>query len=313
MKFINSSNWFGLLLLSLTANAQTANHLQYFGYFGSAGQGDGKGNYISEVKDHSNVVWIWGTDDVEKLKQAHDAGLSVVLDVNRIFFDDKTLFLKSNYQRYWDEYAQQIRPYISSIIAFSPIDEPYCQGRHHQIISTQMEEQLRLVGATVKASFPWISLALILTSSDVEDLWGEFPAHLIPANYDWVGFDCYGSWGHCFGHSIPWYLKIVKRHLLSHQSLFLIPEGAIPKPKTDAVSESKQNEIAERADQYFQLALQETRVIGLFPWQFQDADDTDYITGHINQYIGSGSMPIVLDRFKTIGKAIVNHTAVVPQ
>ena len=99
--------------------------------------------------------------------------------------------------------------FISDIAAFYPIDEPNVVARVKYSIKhpngpaptpeellpyeEKIAADLELVGAAIKRSFPDIPIAVIF---------GATNRPIIPKNFDWVGFDCYGYFGNCGGLSI---------------------------------------------------------------------------------------------------------------
>jgi hypothetical protein len=273
--------------------------LKKFGYWGSSFRSP-PGDQTPEVASHSNLTFIhdaaWfnpgsgGVDasrDLSRLQTAASHGVKAVLVLRGLFFD-ATSQLLPNYQANWNTYAAAVAPQKAHIAAFYPIDEP--------VLTAQMRNALATVNAAISAKFPDIPIAVTFNHAQVT------PSMVIPAGFDWLGFDCYGDWDNCAGHSIPWYLSTLKSKLTTGQKLFLLPDVAIPsaKPPEPAPSLQKQLTIVNRFDRYYALALNEPRVIGLVPFLWQrlprPAPQWDWW--------GADSMPVIREKIVQIGRCI---------
>jgi hypothetical protein len=225
---------------------------------------------------------------VALLLNAASLGVKGVLVLRGLFFHDATSQLLPNYQANWNTYAAAVAPHKAHIAAFYPIDEPDS--------TAQMRNALATVNAAISAKFPEIPIAVTFNHSRVR------PNLVIPAGFDWVGFDCYGPWDNCAGHPIPWYLSTLKSKLTTGQKLFLLPDVAIPsaKPPEPAPSLQKQLTIVNRIDRYYALALNEPRVIGLVPflWQRLEGEEGEW------DWWGADSMPIIRAKIEQIGRCI---------
>lgn len=276
--------------------------LTRFGYWGSAFV---YGDYTHEVASHTNLSFVsvsgWkmpgpggvdASDDVARLQNAARYGVKAVLVIPGIFFQDKSYRLLPNYQANWNAYAAAVAPYKASIAAFYPLDEPF--SKLDSVPKNQMVNALTKVNAAISATFPQIPIAVTFNHAEVTS------SLVIPAGYDWVGFDCYGPWDNCAGHPIPWYLSTLKSKLTTGQKLFLLPDVAIPAPKDQLPSLQEQFTLANRIDRYYALALKEPRVIGLFPFLWQR------LLGQPNEWdwAGAREMPLIKAKIQAIGRCI---------
>jgi F5/8 type C domain len=272
--------------------------LTRFGYWGSSFRSP-PGDQTPDVASHSNLTFIHDaawldtgavavSRDLSRLQTAANHGVKAVLVLRGLFFDT-TGQLLPNYQARWNTYATAVAPQKAHIAAFYPIDEPDS--------TAQMRNWLGTVNAAISAKFPNIPIAVIFNHAQVR------PNLIIPAGFDWIGFDCYGDWNNCAGHSIPWYLSTLKSKLTTGQKLFLVPDVAIDHPKpavADPPPLKEQLIIVNRLDRYYALALNEPRVIGLVPfmWQHFPRPPNSW------DWWGAEEMPIIKAKSEQIGRCI---------
>lgn len=284
------------LLATQTFNVPSAVKpgLTYLGYFASASDGVGIGDYTNQIADHTNVSWIGGSE-VKKLQDASARNMKAIIGPFWYFFEfdkDNKPRLRADYLTNWAALSAEIKPYTSDIAAFYPIDEPYWHEPTHSC-TTEIKSDLEKVIATIKADFPTIPVAVFFAvpcvTSDLR----------IPNGYDWVGFDCYGSFIDCGAphKSAPWYAETLLSRMSPHQKLILAPDGWHPGHTCSSLP--YQNELALRAEQYYGLALSEPRVIGLFTFIYQSFEGG----------AGTQCMPMVLDRWTRIGKSFKSSSA----
>lgn len=262
--------------------------LKYYGYFASAMDGVGTGDYTNQIADHANVSWIQG-NEITKLQDASARNMKGIISLFWYLFkfdeNDKPV-LHERYRENWAALAAKIRPYINDIAAFYPIDEPYWNDKT-KTCPMEIRPSIETVISMIKADFPATPVAVLFAVPCVtSDL-------IIPIGYDWVGFDCYGSFVGCGGpgQSVPWYATTLLSRMDPNQKMILAPDGTY---SDTCPSPLYQNELALRAEQYYSLALSEPRVIGMFTFLYQ-SDGTG---------TGTQCMPMVLYQWTRIGKAI---------
>ena len=275
-------------LLSRSAGS----HIKYFGYYGSAMSWVGSGNYIKPTSDHANVAWIADCGrEVAKLKELESARMFAVIDVSCYFLNSNFQLLpQAEYQSKWQDFVNRVKPHRANIIAFYPLDEPFLNGPQRGVSIATMTQQLTTINSVIKQSFPQKATAVIFAAKELYTGGVQ-----IPANYDWVGFNCYGDWNQCYQKkSIPEIFQQMTALMKPHQKAFLVPDAnAQGYPSND-----QQVKITERAYLYYDLAKRDGRIIGLFPFIFQSFND-----GH-GPYTGVMDMPIALPAYKAIGRSI---------
>ncbi len=269
--------------------------LSYFGYYGSDMDNVGTGNYMNEIKNHANVAWIRGVDIASKVRQAQSLGMKSVIEMSDRFYTEN-MDLKPNYAAEWATLANQLLPYASSIVAFYPLDEPYLYSYRGNVSYSSMKSQLEQFGALIKRSFPNSALALTFTTNELSSY--ASMNGLIPKNYDWFGFDCYGAWDNCRGHSIPWYLQKVKASLGPNQRTFLIGDANIAVYGGGAPSADEQAALLSRAQNYVQLAESDPSVVAMFPFIWQSFDERG------SHFWGARELPRVKAFYEQAGRTL---------
>lgn len=271
-------------------------------------------NVTPEVSNHVNVSWV--SSDLAgmggllvNLQQARTLGVRAALAVPVDLFFTTDLELTSDYQGRWNEFADQIRPYIDGVAFMYPIDEPYSQAKTLGIPPATMMARLQTIGTLMKATFPSVPLAFSFSAIDFDTQDSAFAdiANPLPPEYDFFGFDCYGAWEACGEasfrsvHPIPWYVSQLKERMRSDQRLFLFADAFVvesipPDPALDA----EQARLRKwRAEQYRQLALSDTAIVGLFPFLYQD----DYDEGD-KRFLGVKHWPDLQERYRLLGQFI---------
>lgn len=287
-------------------------NLKYFGYFGSAFYED----HTAEIKDHANVTWIEDGLNTQFIEAAQTQGsnMKILLYVIGPFFGGEGYSLYPDYRSRWEAYAEKIRPYADSLIAFYPLDEPntfIAQTRLDQEVrrkayvswtdeqkkkrlaevKKEVRDDLKKVGDLIHSTFPGKPVAVTL---GVDNNWVD-DVKLFSGVFDWIGFDCYGSFGDCSGNPIPWYLQTLDGQLTSGQRIFLIADASLSGIPSDQLSDIDQNELVGRAGQYYELANSSPKVVGLFPFVWQS----------FSTYTGVRDMELVRYTYNRIGDCII--------
>ncbi|MCX2862266.1 discoidin domain-containing protein [Paucibacter sp. PLA-PC-4] len=297
---LNSPGW--VCMGKVRVYEAPVNRPAYFGYYGSSMSPFT--NVTGLIASHGNTTWIRGTstsDDVARLQDAQFKGMKAVLDVERVFFNaDYTL--RSDASTQWNTYVSSIGAYAGDIVAYYPLDEPYFKGRTKGISEALMKSQLTQVANIVKGSFPTAKLAMTFMAQDMPLL---ASTNLIPANFDWLGFYCYGSWQECGGRSIPAQYKHISDYLTSSQRLFLIGDSNVRRncnyqTCTPAVPTAAEDDLlASRMTAYGGFASLNPKVIGVFNFIYQSFREDE------NWYsFGAADLPLTRAVSEKIGKAI---------
>lgn len=284
----------------------------YFGYYADAFSW--LTNVTALVAGHSNTSWVssdfasLGTLQAN-LEAARQNGLSVALALPADTFFDATLALDPAYPMRWQAVAAVIEPYLGNIAFIYPIDEPYSQAKVIGTPAPVMKARLETVADAIKGRFPDKPLAFTFSAIDFDTQDSAFADidDPLPVNFDYFGFDCYGSWDQCGEpsyrsvHPIPWYVARLKDKLRSHQRLFLFSDAfvrqAVPNNPSDDAAQAELRLL--RASQYRQLALSDPTIVGLFAFLYQD----DY-TEESRRFLGVSHWPRLRDAYGSLGSFI---------
>ena len=248
-------------------------HSIYFGYINNGGFAGDKADYLPELVGSNNVAMIQdGKDLVARIKEATEVGMHVIVNAPNEFFRfaNGTISLAADYQIRWNALAATIKPYVDdgTIVGFYPLDEPYWEASNFKASNVdntkeEIRNAIELVNRTIKTTFPQAITMVIFSAYEVERI--NDGSLQIPAGYDWLGFDCYGGFRTgCDGHSIPWFLNVLKTKLTARQHLILVPGAFL----SGSNSEKGQNALIATIDQYTALA-KDASVIGIFPFAYQ--------------------------------------------
>jgi hypothetical protein len=278
----------------------------YFGFYDSAATFEFV-DATPTVQSFSNTSWVFGptlASDVALLQEAQSSNMGAMLSVQTTFFAGANLLPPSQYEANWTAMAAQVAPYVNNgtIVAFYPFDEPYLAASNSGLTYAQMQSQLETVGSTIKASFPNAKITMLFTINDFATLAQQ---NIIPTNYDWISFDCYGSWTTCGSHSIPWYLGEIEAHLQAGQRVLLFPDTSIFVPVSATLGYDTYwiNADNGRLLNYFQLAQTDPNVIGMFGFLYQN-----YVTGS-DVWLGAADpyMAPVLTTWQSFGSGVMGR------
>ena len=277
----------------------TKSSLDNFGYFASSFSNVGKGDYSDEVSDHSNILWTRAeTDSIsQKLNHTRAVGMKAIAVLeNWVFFDDN-MNLRTDYQTRWNDYADQIRPYIidGTVKAIYPVDEPYLQASTAGTSISAMKVTLDKVISTIRGSFPNTPIAVIFSYLELID-----SQVLIPTGYNWVGFDCYSdSFYQCNGSAPLHYLDVLKSKKTTSQKIILVPFGSVAKAPVDSVPTADDDlRISDAVDGYIQWSITDPEIIGMYPFLWEDNYDG------LNYYHGTNGLPNLRAKFTALGSCL---------
>ena len=115
-----------VLIVSVCALDSVAQaRIEYFGYYASAMNGSGTGNYIDAVSSFSNTVFIRGgttSEVVAKLKDAKAHNMSAIVMVQNVLFPWSSSKLYPDADVRFKEFHDQILPYESTIASYYVFD-----------------------------------------------------------------------------------------------------------------------------------------------------------------------------------------------
>lgn len=261
---------------------------------------------FQNVRDHANVVFIHLNDIHyrDRIIEAHRDGMGVVIDIGNLFYKtnlnplfnasqliyykDKTE-LSETLEADWNALVEFLRPYRNSVVAFYD-EEPYWSAAYHQATPTQqsiltdlrsVNSNLARIATTIETTYPEIPYAVVdegLSFAGLFLLNGvNQPLQMcaacreairIPNNVDWLGFEGeypetqlgFQNWE---GFSMLDYLNFTKAKLSSnHQKLVIVPPSFVSTPQTA----TQYSDMVKVTDAFFNLALQEPRLVAVFPY-----------------------------------------------
>ncbi len=277
-------------------------HLKYFGYYASAMEGAGPGDYITEThqKMNANITMI-ASNNLEYIKAklilAKSLKMKVILS-NQYFLLDEKYNVRNDLTE-WGKLSNLIQEYIvgddPTIVAFYPMDEPYSNADYRGVDNQFMKNSLEKAGDIMKSYFPKTPLAVIFAASEIYK--GDFS---LPRNYDWFSFDLYGCWssGQCkYGIKETYEVLGDKVAQLSdaesQKKLFVVADSYSASNRPDVYV---QEGVKERAIHYFRLAQSNECFVMYMPFIYQSFPDGG---GFIS---GSNNMPRVAEEYTKQGR-----------
>jgi|GEM_PF-896980 len=274
----------------LTNDAAAMNHIQYFGYYGSAFENVALGDYTKAISDHANLTWIVVGNVPKKLAEAQDLGMKAMLDIQWVFMD-ANYHLRPDMMTSWKNFVKTILPYRDTIAAFYPMDEPYGNGENKGVSDAEIKSNIEAIASITKSTFPEIPVAVIFSPKEVK------ASKAIPVGFDWIGFDCYGKFNECYkDHSVTYYYNNLKSRISGSQRLMLVPWGY----KAGYPSAGDINDRNNAAGQYWNLAISEPLVVAVVPFLYQTY--TDSTGAHVT---GAQDMPPLIQTFKQMGQQVI--------
>lgn len=273
-----------VFLYLIFAIINSAQAVSYFGYYATALEGTGQ--YFNEVADHSNTFWITDyistTTAIQDLRQAASMNKKVILDVSLVFLNGNQQ-LKPDWPTLWNNFADAIRFYQNSIIAFYPMDEPNLNKIPPATIAT-------IVNA-IRSQFPDKPIAVIYGDSADSSTMGYF---------DWIGFDCYSNGNfRCSKKNYMATYAELKSLIKSSQRIMLIPQVGLPKQNDGCciTSLSVENHLL------YDLAYGDPQIIGIFPFIWESFSAT---SPQVPWY-GLSRYPDLQQTVKAIGRNVISN------
>lgn len=277
------------------------NHVKYFGFYGLAADGIGQTEDISAVKEFSNLIYVKGNEiykleQIKKINVQEKKSIKAMVSVTDIFFDSQ-LNLYPDYSARWNNWATQIKPYSDVIAAFyAPDDQFQDEEDFEQNIPDMLAKQVQ-VNQAIK-SITNIPIAVVFSTKFMasEDF------QILP-NYDWVAFQCYGSWKECGEDekSIPEYYGKLKARMHSGQKTFVVSDAMAVKDDLDTKSDYAKT-LIEKADTFYQLCNNDLSCVADIAFVYRTfknkANDT---------ILGATEFTGVIPKYTEIGKRIVAY------
>ncbi len=256
---------------------------KYFSYYAGAMDGVGNGNYISELVDYSNLIFINSAMNLEsKLAECEQRGIKAIVTVDWAFID-MNFRLKPNYADIFASIEPILRKYDKTIVAFYGTDEPYTNSSHKNMNPAEVYYTQELMGRFIKSKFPNKPIGAIMTTDELKLGRPLFPS------FDWWGFDCYAADLKCNGESVNFfYMKLATMMTAltavdSKQRFFIsVPQAGIPVKK---YSKGKESDIFAQLPYYLAISVNLPNVKAVMPFIWQSFDDGQ------SKWIGTRELP----------------------
>ena len=194
-----------------------------FGYYASAMNQVGSGDYINEMSGHANLVFIQSGDVATKLQETEQQHLKAIFSFTNMLFDADWR-LRSTWKDSIQAVTNLINRYDTSIAAFYVIDEPYGRGWQTGVPTAEMYNAIETVGKYLKQLYPSIPIAVIFSAPELSS---GIP---FPPSFDWFAVDCYTGFYKCNNSSIPQLYETIDKTIRNldaqdgkHRQLMAIP------------------------------------------------------------------------------------------
>jgi hypothetical protein len=306
--------------IALAVVPQAEAQRKYFGFFGS--EFIGGDTCIGGCS--SNVVMVYvswpSTGWAQQVASAASRGQKSVVALPEIFFnvsdnDNYVLWSQAEYTSRWNSFTSTVASsgLLGHIVAFYPIDEPFT----HTPTSNKAAFANDILTATARIKSTYPSTRIMVTMSQGE--LAETDPHLmpspwggvngVPADFDLVGIDCYGSFDRCFNspagsnywYSVPDLASRLKAKLTTPgQRMFFVSDGhTCPGDYCGDAGQSqavKEANLLTRVNAWINLAndpAYNSLVVGFFPYvwaSYQGSSHAGWVTG-------TRDLPTVRDRY----------------
>lgn len=243
-----------------------------FGYWGSAMNGAGTGDYINEVAGRGNVVFI-REDTVEgvmsKVLQAKSRGMKSIIMVQNVFFPWASSTLFPDYDAKFRKLWTSLSIYKDWIQGFYLFDEPFYNNAQtpgwQQIYSPFLRDELNTVAIYIHGIASGIPTIVVFSYAELE--WPQFYGSYFPREVDWVGFDCYAIEGErCSPDHVREFFAALKANKGNKQKIVVVPDAshnAAPTLQDDLQK-------VARLKVYKDLVAWNSDVVGVFPFMYQN-------------------------------------------
>ncbi len=258
--------------LQLSSVTQTPDDgKKYFSYYAGAMDGVGNGNYISELVDYSNLIYINSMMNLEsKLAECEQRGIKAIVTVDWAFIDP-SFHLKENYAEMFATIEPILRKYDKVIVAFYGTDEPYTNSALKGVNPAEVFYTQETMGRYLKSKFPNKPIAAIMTTDELKLGRPLFPS------FDWWGFDCYAADLKCNGETVnSYYVKqITMMNALTavdgkQRFIISVPQAGVPYKK---FSKNSEKDIFAQLPYYLQLSVNLPNVKAIMPFLWQSFEE----------------------------------------
>lgn len=281
------------------------NHLTFFGFvlidtfWDDPTDNDIKTNYKDEVSPFSNMadILVINPQDniIERMTAMRDLQMKCILHLHEIFFESvgtagpsgNQYDLRIDYKERWNAFvsSNQLQSNQNLVQAFYIGEEPTWNSISFSELSQATDY--------VKATFPTIPILIIEASPALSQL-------QIPNSVDWVGFDHYFIKNPTTNALFQQELRLLKSKMNDTQHILIIMDTHYIPSVHGQLGDISLNEMEDVANNYYTLAKNEPKAIGMLGYFWPSGFDS-------NTSIGARNMPQhVKNAYIRIGKAITN-------
>jgi hypothetical protein len=242
---------------------------EYLGYFASAFDGHGTGDYTAETAAvGANLTWVRTSTNLlaSKLSNAKNVSSKAIVVLDGQFFSitDTAISLNPNWEAEWQKVVNIIKSsgYEETVVAFYPLDEPYWVANLRNVNDATMRTWLETINNRIKRDFPSKPIGVILAVPELNKSADLF------TTFNWLGFDYYGGPPNTNDAPPSWdqtqqYITALKAKLTGMQRLIAVPKTFL----WDAVgSLSYENILIEHINNWHNEVLSDGRYILFAPF-----------------------------------------------
>lgn len=281
----------------------------HFGYYASAANNENYKVDLAAMKGHANTSFVqlsWSSGSPfgsmrDRILESRSHGMKSIVHVQPYFFQygpkgEMTSILRPDHMEQWGYFKEAIKDLHDDILAIYIFDEPVAANDltvppHLQLPHEEIYRNLTKVNEIVKKDLPNLPTVLVFGSTEVH-------AGMLMPPADWVGLDCYGNVYNCVDDrgrsmSIKAFHDILKSRMHPHQKIILFPQ-AFRWDKPGSEWNISDEAVANQVDYYRKMVGEEPRVVGVFPYLWQDSDIMGY------KVHGTSSLPITRAKFQEL-------------
>jgi hypothetical protein len=227
--------------------------------------------------DGTNTVWInsSGFTDVTTVANFCIAGIcegsttgrKAIVEIDSICFDaNQPTLLRPDWFSRAQQWATRLAPYTQYIAAIYVEDEPFEVANLYHVNETAHYNDLVTILTQLKQWFPNTPEAVVMQGFTLDN---NLP---IPPQYDWVGIDFYSSFDGSSnnGKGMLYYENLLESRLLTNQRSIVVPYAWLSSTEASGSLYPSAFDRVRQALDYYDLTLSHPRVIGFFPFLYQD-------------------------------------------
>ncbi|HBK72004.1 MAG TPA: hypothetical protein DDZ39_10185 [Flavobacteriaceae bacterium] len=281
----------------------SSDHIKFFGFtlidafWDDPSDNEIKTNYSDEVYQFSNtadILVVNPSDNIiGRMYAIADLQMKSVLHLNELFFEQVNTGgqsgaiydLRSDYQNRWNEFVA-----VNQLQSNQELIQTFYIGEESTWNAITFSE-LKLATDFVKSTFPNIPIMLIEAYPVIDQL-------KIPNSVDWIGFDHYFIKDPKNDVAFLNELSLLKSKMNDSQNIILVMDTHYIKSAHGDFGGIDLEEMKDVATSYFELAKEESKVIGVLGYFWPSGFDS-------SESIGARHMPqSVKEEYKRIGKII---------